>query len=175
VRLQNIAGDLGVTHPTILHHFGSRQGLVDALEEEAFLRLQQDLLADPNAFQGDTALARALETLADEGQARLLAWRVLREPDRRVPEDERLLRHLADAYHQAREERARERGEALPTYEDTAFWVRLCALAMFGEALIGTQVTESAELGPPEDVAQRFRQWLGDLLDRHRGGPEGPG
>ncbi len=86
-----------------------------------------------------------------------------------MPENERVLRHLADAYHAAREDRAREAGEPLPTYEDTAFWVRLSALAMFAEALIGNQMSESAGLGPSEEVAERFRSWFGELLDRYNG------
>ncbi len=31
VRLEKIAADAGVSHPAILHHFGSREGLVEAI------------------------------------------------------------------------------------------------------------------------------------------------
>ncbi len=31
LRLQEVAKAAGVSHPTILHHFGSREGLIQAL------------------------------------------------------------------------------------------------------------------------------------------------
>ena len=31
IRLQEIAADAGISHPAILHHFGSREGLVEAM------------------------------------------------------------------------------------------------------------------------------------------------
>ena len=33
LRLQDIAAEAGISHPLILHHFGSREGLVRALIE----------------------------------------------------------------------------------------------------------------------------------------------
>jgi AcrR family transcriptional regulator len=41
LRLQDVAKAAGVSHPTILHHFGSREGLVKALN----LRTLEDLKA----------------------------------------------------------------------------------------------------------------------------------
>ncbi len=169
VRLQSIAADLGVTHPALLHHFGNRQGLIDALEERALVRLRDDLLADVG--QGtENALDRAMATLADEGQARLWAWRVLREPDLSLRPEERLLLPLTRAYHAERTARCAADGFAEPAYEDTAFCVRLAALAMFAEALIGDQLTQSVELGEPRAVARRFRHWLAELIEVERSG-----
>lgn len=171
VRLKPIAEDLGVTHPALLHHFGSRQGLIDALEQRALVRLRDDLLA--RVGEGaESALERAMSTLADEGQARLWAWRVLREPELSLAPEERLLRPLTDAYHADRRVRAREENAPDPKREDTAFCVRLAALAMFAEALIGDQLTQSAELDDPASVGPRFRTWLAALIEGHRGSAE---
>jgi hypothetical protein len=108
-------------------------------------------------------------TLADGGQARLWAWRVLREPELSLRPEERLLRPLTDAYHADRVVRAEQDGEPAPDREDTAFCVRLAALAMFAEALIGAQLTQSAELEDPASVGPRFRTWLAALIEGHRG------
>jgi len=45
LRLQDVAKEAGVSHPTILHHFGSREGLVKALHLRALEKLRTELLA----------------------------------------------------------------------------------------------------------------------------------
>ena len=42
LRLQDIARDVGISHPTILHHFGSRDGLMEALERRATSALTEE-------------------------------------------------------------------------------------------------------------------------------------
>ena len=39
LRLADVAHQAGVSHPTILHHFGSREGLVHAINKRAFEKL----------------------------------------------------------------------------------------------------------------------------------------
>src|SRR5689334_19709953 len=83
IRLQEIAADVGVSHPAILHHFKSRAGLVEAVVERAVAKLQDDLVrafaeaAGQPAPDGAAMLERVFETMADQGQARLLAWLLL--------------------------------------------------------------------------------------------------
>src|SRR3954468_15791630 len=45
LRLQEIAAAAGISHPLILHHFGSREGLVRALTQRAVSELRDKLLA----------------------------------------------------------------------------------------------------------------------------------
>src|SRR5207302_7893203 len=45
LRLQEIAAAAGISHPLILHHFGSREGLVRALTQEAAAELRDTLIA----------------------------------------------------------------------------------------------------------------------------------
>ena len=44
IRLHQIADDVGVSHPAILHHFGSREGLIEAGVNRAVERLESDLI-----------------------------------------------------------------------------------------------------------------------------------
>ena len=45
LRLQDVARAAGVSHPTILHHFGSREGLVRALNQRSVEALRNSVLA----------------------------------------------------------------------------------------------------------------------------------
>ena len=54
IRLQEIAADAGISHPAILHHFGSREGLVEAMVLRGIARLQAQFLEGwPSAREPD--------------------------------------------------------------------------------------------------------------------------
>ena len=46
LRLQDVAADVGISHPAVLHHFGSREALVHAVIERAIVKLQEDLVRE---------------------------------------------------------------------------------------------------------------------------------
>ena len=88
VRLHDIAADVGISHPGILHHFGSRERLLAALAERAIRNLERDLLAilatrregDPPAVRAQRAHAlfeRMHELWTERGYARLFAGLIL--------------------------------------------------------------------------------------------------
>src|SRR5262245_2710918 len=113
IRLQDIARDVGISHPAILHHFASRDGLTQALERRAMQRLEAELVESLSTRPavGDTAVAvieRAFAALGDAGHARMLAWRVLQISRTDDPsEPQQLLRALADVVHARRVELAK--------------------------------------------------------------------
>jgi len=151
VRLQDVARDVGISHPAVLHHFGSREGLLQALEQRAMANLQADLLAARNS---DHALERVATTLGEQGHARLLAWWALRGgPEAASEPHEHMLSELADAL--AAEEPGGSR-------EDIEFSIRLIAAAMLGEALLGPTLSRSAGL-PQDEASPRFRRRLAAL------------
>src|SRR5262245_25119917 len=45
LRLEEIARDVGLSHPTVLHHFGSRDGLLAAVSAHELQSLERELLA----------------------------------------------------------------------------------------------------------------------------------
>jgi len=169
LRLQDVAADVGVSHPAILHHFGSREGLMRAVTARALAALEADLVArlsDPtDDVNGAALLDRVFETLGDRGHARLVAWLVLTGLGD-VPQAAgvQLVRAVADLVH----ERRTAAGRATRTdYEDSLFTIILAATALFGDAIVGPQVRASAGLAQDRDADSRFRAWLAELLIHH--------
>lgn len=172
LRLQDVAADVGVSHPAVLHHFGSREGLVQAVIERGLVSLQDDLVRaftdmgnlPPN---GAALFERVFETLADNGHARLIAWLQLSGYD---PFDSPAVREnwkrILEATHALR---PAVRGRKKPSYEDTQFTVVLSALALFGQAIGGRGTFAAAGLPASKDHQKKFRAWLAELLARHLG------
>src|SRR5215469_16716839 len=83
IRLQDVAAEVGVSHPAVLHHFGSREGLVRAVVSRAIAKLQDDLASalaaqfERGRPDGADLFERVFAVLFDEGHARLLAWLLL--------------------------------------------------------------------------------------------------
>lgn len=184
IRLQDIARDLGISHPTILHHFESREGLMQALARSAMGALNADIMraiSDPQRSPTTEAvLDRVFETLGESGHARLLAWSALTDlpPERprgATHPQEQVLRMFADAVQRRFGEEAREAGGRTPPREEADFTVRLVAAAMLGDALIGDVLSRIAGLPEGPAVQRRFRGWLARLLNerfRHLVGPK---
>ncbi|HZR84016.1 MAG TPA: helix-turn-helix domain-containing protein [Candidatus Binatia bacterium] len=170
IRLQDIARDLGIAHPTILHHFESREGLLRALVRSAMSALNDDVLraiSDPRrSMSSEAVLERVHETLGESGHARLLAWITLSD---RAPaagdNDQQLLRILADATHRRIADDARAAGARAPAREEVDFAVRLIAAAMLGDALMGPVLSRLGGLPDDPSVQRRFRAWLARLLE----------
>lgn len=170
LRLQDVASDVGISHPTVLHHFGSREALVQAVVARAIAVLEQDLLdalvASRDADDHGVAMIdRVYDTLARRGHGRLLAWLMLsgHAPLGMGPSDKwQMIAQLTHA------ERVRRHGARnVPPLEDTQFAVILCALALFGEAIAGPATFTSAGLAGDGEVEPRFRRWLAELLYTH--------
>jgi AcrR family transcriptional regulator len=184
VRLQEVAADLGLSHPAILHHFGSRDGMMRALADHVAARLEGELRAAlrdaPSRATVRGLVERVFETLGGPGQARLLAWRALAAesgtepgtpPDARARRRRRsrpaspaaaagaeptaMLGAIAGLVHARRREYARAHGAASPPREDSEFVVRLAAAAMLGEGVAGGVFDRS--LGRAGGGAERAR------------------
>ncbi len=166
LRLQAIASDVGLSHPTVLHHIGSREDLVREVVHRAIGKLESDLLACFTEQLAATDIVSTLhhvdEVLRAQGQARLVAWLALTEP--RGEASDTRLGELTAALHSARA----ADGTA---YEDTAFAVVLAATSLFGAALLGPSLLSMTGLGNDEKVQRRFREWLAGLLLAHAGLP----
>lgn len=163
LRLQDIARDLGISHPTVLHHFGSREELVDAVATRAMTKLHAELIA---AFQDldvghDKHLAvRILEridhVLRVRGHARLFAWLLLSKL--KAPE-KTLLRDTACALQQAWISRGKP-----CDLEEAQFAVAYTSAATFGLALLDRELFAMTGLANTDAMRVRFRAWMADLM-----------
>ena len=168
IRLQDVAADVGVAHPTILHHFGSRERLVEAVIQRRVRGMNQEvilaLLSARAADEQSTAIAlfdNLYKTFAAGGHARVMAFCALegRAPTL-TPES---LRPLAQATHAARV--ARRSSELPPaSFNETEHVVHLAALALFGEAIVGAFLRGDSIGDPDESASKRFRDWLAKHL-----------
>src|SRR6266849_6114609 len=82
LRLQDIAAAASISHPLILHHFGSRAGLVRALNREAAAELKDRLVA--SLTQPESSIGEQLDQVFDAfrgGLAQRLAWLLVENPD----------------------------------------------------------------------------------------------
>lgn len=171
IRLQDIAADVGIAHPTILHHFESRDGLIEALQARAIERLEAELVevlvGDPATEETAVAVIEGIfSALADTGLARLLAWRALANPD--PDEGDRqdpLLRDLTDLVHKRRVAFGASDGRAVR--EDSEFIVRLTAVATLGEGIFGPILDYMTGHDEDPAVRRRFRAWYAKLLLDH--------
>ncbi len=190
MRLQEVAAEAGVSHPTILHHFGSREGLVKAVIARTLDTMHENLISAIAASTGEEdQLLRMLdgvyEMLSKGGHGRVLMWLALEGHaifDTRVR-----LEDVVTATHSVRQTKLKEKRGARvgrePTQEDTAFTVVLGALALAGASVLGPALFENAGLvgaqtegdpkraggtrGATQASLTRFRSWLAHLLMTH--------
>jgi AcrR family transcriptional regulator len=170
LRLVALAEKVGMSHSSILHHFGSRDGLIRAVVQRTAGRMEQEVFAalegpvDENAAA--SILERVFRALGEKGHARLMMQLYLARGEHGIDPINygTRLRHIAVAVHRARQ--SRERG-GVPPFEDTLFTVMLTALSMFGDAIAGPALRASASLDEDPDADRRFIAWLARLLHGH--------
>jgi len=164
IRLQQIAADVGVSHPAILHHFGSREGLVREVVQRAIESLERDVIqafAEVQAAGPPTALEmieRAARMLVDKGHGRTMGWLLL---SGQAPKggDSRV-RTIAEVAHRRRHEL---HPDDRSTPEDTLYRTLLVGLVIMGEAIAGPSLFASAGLGRDAGAPRRFHEWFARL------------
>lgn len=175
IRLQDIAADVGISHPAILHHFQNREGLVAALVDRTLTHLREALVdviarGHSGAIDTDAMMDAVFDTLSDRGHARLLAWLALSNRVEPKPGAGReMLRELTDLVHDMVSRAAARRGQPAPGKDDTRFYILLAATTAFGEAIVGKGLYRAAGLGDDPQAQHWFRERLKRLV-QVRGG-----
>ena len=172
LRLQEIAARAGISHPLILHHFGSREGLVRALTQQAAAELRDGLVAAMGA--PGTSLEQQIDQVFAafrNGLAQRLAWLATVDPGGEVAGAAMVMRDIADVVH-ARRLAAAQPGAAVER-TDTEWLLHLVAVAAFGDAIFGPRLRRSAGLPPTGDSETRFRTWFAALIRAHAA-PQAP-
>jgi TetR/AcrR family transcriptional regulator, repressor for neighboring sulfatase len=162
LRLQDIAAAAGISHPLILHHFGSREGLVRALTRQAVAELRDKLVAAmaSSEYSVEQQLDRVFDAFRD-GLAQRLAWLATVDPGG-TEGTQLIMRDIADTLH-ARRIATAPPGVAI-TRGDTDALIHLVATAAFGDALYGAQLHRSAGLPATNETDHDFRLWFAALI-----------
>lgn len=169
IKLQELAADVGVSHPAILHHFGSRDGLVEAVVRRALDSLREDILEEVRQqMRREVDIPSILDSvfgiLAERGHARLVAWLIL---EGKNPRDEtRFMRGVAEAAHVRMVSGGWTEGRHFE-FEDMLFTVMLVGTAALGAGVAGQAMRFSSGVETDEGVEARFRHWFSALLSRY--------
>jgi TetR/AcrR family transcriptional regulator, repressor for neighboring sulfatase len=166
LRLQDIAAAAGISHPLILHHFGSREGLVRALTRQAVAELRDKLVAamESSEYSVEQQLDRVFDAFRN-GLAQRLAWLATVDPGGGTEGTQMIMRDIADRLHARRVATARP--YAAITRGDTDALIHLVATVAFGDALYGAQLHRSAGLPPTSETEHHFRLWFAELIRAH--------
>jgi AcrR family transcriptional regulator len=161
----DVAGDCGMSHATVLHHFGNTAGMRRALVEHMTDRLLRDVIAalhrDPMP-EPTEILESLFDALSRGGHAKLLAW--LSIGGDALSEDLEPSKQVQALFAQLVPELARR----LPAEWDRERMARrmifLIATAAIGYGVAGTRL--HALLDIQADEAAAFPEWLGRQI-RH--------
>jgi AcrR family transcriptional regulator len=169
VTLAGLAKELDISHQAILHHFGSRDGLVAAVVKRAIDSFESELAGALRVIDGPLSasrvlLQRAFEVMADEGHGRLLAMLALsnERPSDASFETSKPIQLVAKMAHALR---LKEEPDA--TYRDTLFTVMLTAYVVLATSVFEEAVTYGAGLEPSEKVSHEFREWFANHALAH--------
>lgn len=170
VTLAGLAKELDISHQAILHHFGSRDGLVAAVVKRAIDSFESELAGALRVIDGPLAasrvlLQRAFEVMADEGHGRLLAMLALSNeppPNTAAFEQSKPIAMVAKMAHALR-----LREEPNASFRDTLFTVMLTAYVVLATSVFEEAVTFGAGLEPSEKVSHEFREWFANRALAH--------
>ena len=165
LNVAGVAKAAGMSHATLLHHFGNAAGMRAALVERMGERLVREAMA---AIQGGgdvNAVVRDLfAVLTTGGHAKLMAWRAIEPDAAEEPSEER--RNQFEALIRASTEQFS--GADLQTMRNV---VTLVIAAAIGLGVGGSQLFEL--LGLDDEAQKDFPDWLAGWVDRGFGDGEG--
>lgn len=160
LRLQDVARAAGVSHPTILHHFGSREGLVRALNQRSLEALRNNVISRLDSAQpGDENIKQTFAAYRD-GVAQRLLW-LIQSAAPETPGGLKFFDEIADALHALRVKFAQP--GTVPDIADSRAVVHLTTIAAFGDAVIGARLRRGS--GERETASRdRFETWFAELI-----------
>lgn len=164
LRLQDVAREAGVSHPTILHHFGNREGLLMALNARTMDQLIQDVVGNMGeSGSGEDGISRTFAAYRS-GVAERLVWLL---QSGAPPPSERLQRveEVVASLHEIRRRFARDGKE--PDIADTRHVVHLTTVAALGDALFGARLRNAGD--HEEEARTSFERFLARMIEDYLG------
>lgn len=168
VKVQKIGRELGLSDAAIHYHFGSRDGLLEALLIYSGQRFVRDL-ATASQDVGPVDVQQASHLLNDlygrRGAARLAAWLI---QSGWTPPGSGMLLDLCKRLHDQRAGQAESAGERPDNLEDTQKLVAVLSALAFTNAIVGDALFRSVGLGGM--TADELTSWVTDRLGAAHGG-----
>jgi len=154
LRLDDVAAEVGVSRQAVLHHFGSRDGLLRAAVEVAWGGLFRDLggLGREAGLEAAELLDLIDQVVRERCNARLGAWLLLTEQGLPSETFDGALTELPRAVSP----------DASP--RDASYTLLLAASALFGDAIFGERLRQVLGLPDGPEARADFRAWLATQL-----------
>jgi AcrR family transcriptional regulator len=169
LRLQEVAEAAGVSHPAILHHFESREGLIRALNRRTLDELAEATRAQLEASRTGGGSGQALRTAFAayrNGFAQRVVWLIQSGALAREQEaGPRLLEEMAERLHALRRSHSPPGREPDPA--DSRAIIHLITIAALGDALVGPRLRRAADPDAEADLRDGFEDWLAALINAH--------
>lgn len=162
LRISTVAKQANMAHPNIIHHFGSRQGLLNALAtrvgEKATDRISIAISKAVKAAPEDrvTAMTQVLDTAYPGEEGKVAVWMHLSGAEISLKEN---MQRIVRLSHQLR---TKVDGDV--NLENTNRLVMLVTLALVGEVISGPGIKEALGYGTAKGNRANFRQWLAEIL-----------
>jgi len=160
LNIKDIAADSGINHGTLLHHFGSAEGMRNAL----LVKLSEELINEMSMILTSGAPPEQLfielfRLMSQTGQTKLLAWRALEDyGDEQAPQpgpSEALIKELLAGVTQ----KIQGRDESLA--RNIIF---LALSSAVGWGICGPALKKT--LGMSADLQDQFPAWVGEQLPK---------
>lgn len=160
LRISAVAKQAHMAHPNIIHHFGSREGLLQALAEKIGVRATDritDAIALALAAKDEDRIHAMKHVLdmaypGDEGKAAV--WMHLSGAESSLKQN---MQRIVELAHQLRKTVIKDVDLA-----HTNRLVMLVTLALVGEVVSGEGIKDA--LGFERNNPAHFRQWLAEIL-----------
>ncbi|MEM7360766.1 MAG: TetR/AcrR family transcriptional regulator [Pseudomonadota bacterium] len=162
LRISAVAKKAGMAHPNIIHHFGSREGLINALAERvgerATERITNAISEALNAPEQDkvAALTHVLDTAYPGDEGRVAVWLHLSGAESSLKPN---MQRIVELSHELRKSINDE-----VDFGVTNRLVMLVTLALVGEVVSGAGIKDALGFGSEESNRAHFRQWLAEIL-----------
>lgn len=162
LRISAVAKKARMAHPNIIHHFGSRDGLINAIAErvgnKATARISKAITEATNAQPEDrlAALTRVLDVAYAGDQGKASVWLHMSGAESSFKDNMERIVELSHSLRKSIDPDAH--------LENTGRLVLLVTFALVGEVVSGDGVKEALGFEPSKGSRAHFRQWLAEIL-----------
>lgn len=163
LRISTVAKEAKMAHPNIIHHFGSREGLINAVSDRVGDRATERVTAaikkavvasDDKKIE---ALTQVLDTAFPGDEGKLAVWLHLSGADEGA-----LNSHMQRIGAMSHELRRSIDPNADP--DDTNRLVVLITLALVGEVVSGAGIKDALGFTAGKNSQVEFREWLASIV-----------